>query len=137
MAGARDLLRFSETIRILYVEDDQKLREDTLRLLSTFFKQIIVTENGRKALEYYQPEAFDLVISDFIMPELNGMELAKQVKQQDPEQIFIVLSAHDEQQYVDELKAAGVNDFIFKPLNIQQFIEVIYKSCLLIEERRV
>lgn len=137
MAGARDLLRFSETIRILYVEDDQKLREDTLRLLSTFFKQIIVAENGRKALENYQPEAFDLVISDFIMPELNGMELAKQVKQQDPEQIFIILSAHDEQQYVDELKAAGVNDFIFKPLNIQQFIEVIYKSCLLVEERRV
>lgn len=136
MVGAKDLLTFSDSIHVLYVEDDEKLRQDTLRLLSTFFKRIAVAENGKRALELYKPGEFDIIISDFVMPEINGMELARNIKSQDPEQIFIILSAHDEQHYVDELKQSGVTDFIFKPLNIQQFIDVVHKSCLMAEERK-
>ena len=136
MIGAKELLKFSDSIRILYVEDDQKLREDTFRLLSTFFKQISVAENGKIALELYKPGEFDIVISDFVMPEVDGLELAQQVKSQSSEQIFIILSAHDEQQYVEELKAVGVAEFIFKPLNIQQFIEVMHKCCVMAESQK-
>lgn len=137
MIGAKELLHYSDSVRILYVEDDKKLREDTYRLLSTFFKQIVVAENGKQALDLYQPGEFDIVISDYVMPEVSGLELAQHIKSQSRDQILIILSAHDEQQYVEELKQAGVTEFIFKPLNIQQFIEVMHRTCALVEARRV
>ncbi len=132
MIGAKDLIKYSDRIRILYAEDDESLREDTSRLLGTFFKNLTVAENGKIALERYKPGEFDIVISDFIMPEMDGMELTRQIKVINKEQTVIILSAHDEQHYVEELKAAGADDFIFKPLNIQQFIDTMYKTCLAI-----
>lgn len=130
MIGAKDLIKFAEKVSILYAEDDEKLREDTSRLLSTFFKNITIAVNGKEALEKYKPDLFDIVISDFIMPEIDGMELTKQIKAINKEQIVIILSAHDEHHYVEKLTEAGVDDFIFKPLNIQQFIDTMYKNCV-------
>lgn len=136
MIGAKELLRYADSIRLLYVEDDKQLREDTYRLLSTFFKRIVVAENGKQAQDLYQPGAFDIVISDFVMPEVNGLELARYIAAWDSNQILIILSAHDEQHYIDELRQAGVTDFIFKPLNIQQFMDVMHRTCALVEARR-
>lgn len=132
MIGAKDLIKFSDRIRILYVEDDEKLREDTVRLLRTFFKNLTIAENGLIALEKYNPGEFDIVISDFVMPEMDGMELTQQIKTINKNQHVIILSAHDEQHYVEKLRNAGADDFIFKPLNIQQFIDTMYKACLAI-----
>ncbi len=136
MIGAKELLKYSTNIRVLYAEDDVKLREDTFRLLSTFFRDISVAENGKRALEMHKQGDFEIIISDYIMPEMDGMELARSIKKTNPEQIFIILSAHDEKQYVDELRKAGVDDFIFKPLNIQQFIQVIHKACVQAAEKK-
>lgn len=134
--GAKDLIKFSDSIKILYVEDDEKLRIDTTRLLSTFFKDLTVAENGKIALEKYKSEEYDIVISDFVMPEMNGKELTKAIKSINSDQLVIILSAHDEPHYTDELKVAGADGFIFKPLNIQQFMDTLYENCVLIEERR-
>lgn len=134
MVGAKQLLKVAETVRVLYVEDDEKLRKDTLRLLSTFFKELTVAENGKAALSLYKPDTFDIIISDFIMPEMNGLDLTKKIKEINPGQWIIILSAHDEPHYIDELKDAGADDFIFKPLNIQQFIDTLYKTCKQITE---
>ncbi len=136
MIGAKDLLNFSDSIRILYVEDDEKLRVDTIRLLSTFFNHLTVAENGKIALDKYKPGEFDIVISDFIMPEVDGLELTRRIRAISKQQIVIILSAHDEPHYIEDLKAAGANDFIFKPLNIQQFIDTMFKNCRLAEEQR-
>ena len=134
MAGAKELLKFSDRVHILYVEDDERLRKDTLRLLSTFFNRITVAENGKVALDVYQPGKFDIIISDYIMPEVNGMELTKQIKAINSNQFIIILSAHDEGHHVEQLRKAGVDDFIFKPLNIQQFIATMHKSCSLLKQ---
>ncbi|MBT7710651.1 MAG: response regulator [Deltaproteobacteria bacterium] len=135
MAGAKELLETAKGIRLLYVEDDQNLREDTLRLLSTFFQNITVAENGKEAFENYQPGRYDIVISDLIMPMMSGSELTKRIKALNPEQIIVILSAHDEMAIVNELNDAGVDFFIFKPLEINQFINILYDSCLMVRKR--
>jgi len=135
--GAKELLKVSEGVRILYVEDDEKLREDTFRLLSTFFKLLSVATNGREALDLYEPGRFDIVISDFVMPEMDGNELTRQIKFIHKDQLVIILSAHDEPHYIQKLKESGVDAFIFKPLNIQQFIDIMYESCKEIQEHRI
>ncbi len=129
MAGAKDLIRYSKELVVLYIEDDDKLREDTLRLLLTFFKEVVAAVDGQDGLDKYQPGKFDIVISDLVMPVMDGAELAKTIKAINQDQIVIILSAHDEQQIVAELSDIGVDDFIFKPLEIQQFIDTLYKFC--------
>ncbi len=131
MTGAKELLEEAKDIRLLYVEDDEKLREDTRRLLTTFFQDITVAVNGQEAFEKYKSEKYDIVISDLIMPLMSGSELTKQIKALNQSQIIIILSAHDEAVIVDELKDAGVDFFIFKPLEISQFISTLYDACLM------
>ncbi len=129
MAGAKELLETAKDIQLLYVEDDEKLREDTLRLLSTFFQDITVAKNGKEALEKYKSGKYNIVISDLIMPLMSGSELTKQIKALNQSQIIIILSAHDEAVIVSELKEAGVDFFIFKPLEISQFISTLHDAC--------
>ena len=129
MAGAKELKEIGGDFHLLYVEDDEKLREDTLRLLSTFFPSITVAVNGKEALEKYRSGSYDFVISDLIMPLMNGRELTRQIKSINPEQMVVILSAHDEMPIVKELKEAGVDFFIFKPLEISQFINTLVEVC--------
>ena len=131
MTGAKELLEEANDIRLLYVEDDEKLREDTRRLLTTFFQDITVAVNGQEAFEKYKSKAYDIVISDLIMPLMSGSELAKQIKALNQSQIIIILSAHDEAAIVNELKDTGVDFFIFKPLEISQFISTLHDACLM------
>lgn len=129
MPRAKELKEIAKDISLLYVEDDEKLREDTLRLLSTFFQKITVAVNGKAAFESFLAGTYDLVISDLIMPLLNGRELTRQIKAKKPEQAVIILSAHDERPIVEELKEVGVDYFIFKPLEINQFIDTLVIAC--------
>ncbi len=129
MTGAKELKEIAKDVQLLYVEDDEKLREDTLRLLSTFFESITVAVNGKEALETYLSGSFDVVISDLIMPLMSGRELTKQIKENNPQQVVVILSAHDEMPIVNELKEAGVDFFIFKPLEIGQFINTLVDVC--------
>ena len=129
MPGAKDLIQYSKPLTVLYVEDDQKLRADTLRLLSTFFTNITVAENGQAALDKYIPGTFDIVISDLVMPVMNGIALARQIKKQRAEQVLVIMSAHDEKDITGELEEIGVDQFIHKPLEILDFIEKFYLIC--------
>ena len=136
MSGAKELIEYSKQCALLYVEDDEKLRTDTLRLLEMFFDNIEVATNGKEALDAYQLRQFDIVISDLYMPIIDGVELSKKIKQIDPNQMIIILSAHDEYEFTEKLKKTGVFDFIFKPLDLQKFIEVLFPICKNIAEKK-
>lgn len=129
MATAKDLIQYSQTLRLLYVEDDEKLREDTLRLLSTFFSEIVVAKNGQEALDLYAPDKFDIVLSDLVMPVMKGTELSRHIKMQKRDQMLIIMSAHDEKDITGELEEIGVDVFIHKPLEIRDFIDKFVGIC--------
>ena len=135
MASAKDLIQYSQHLNLLYVEDDEKLREDTLRLLSTFFANITVAKNGREALDLYSPGKFDIVISDLIMPVMKGTELSREIKKQQADQMLIIMSAHDEKEITEELQEIGVNEFIHKPLEIHDFIDKLLVICQQLDEK--
>ena len=136
MAGAKDLIQYSKKCTLLYVEDDLQLRNDTLRLLQMFFDNIAVATNGKEALDQFKPNQFDIIISDLYMPIIGGVELSRQIKAIDTTQLIIILSAHDEYEFTEKLKAVGVSDFIFKPLDIQKFLNVLFPICKKIAETK-
>ena len=83
--------------RILLVDDQQSVREAIALLLSLDEHTIVEATNGLEALALFKPGHFDLVITDFEMPQMKGNELATRIKQAWPSQPVLMITAYAEQ----------------------------------------
>ena len=117
MVHPQELKEAAQDVSVLYVEDDQALRQNTARLLSSFFSRVETAENGVEGLEKYQKGRYDLVITDIKMPLVDGVQLARTIKADNPKQVIIVISAHDEARYFLEL--INLVDYFVPPLDIR------------------
>ena len=109
-------------IKLLYVEDNDEVRESTVEILEYYFKDITVAYDGEEGLELYKKSClttnsvFDIVISDIKMPKINGVEMCKKIKELNKEQLLVMITAHDNQEYLMEAINIGVDKFITKPI---------------------
>ena len=85
-------------------------------------------ENGKVAIEKYKELSPDLVIMDITMPEVNGIEAVKSIKENDPEARIVMCSAMGQQAMVIEAIQAGAKDFIVKPFQADRVIEAVKKA---------
>lgn len=127
------LEKYAKDVSVLFVEDDKGISKEMELLLSEIFSNIKVTFDGVEALEeyhnYYRLNGKypDLILTDIQMPNMNGIELIKHIYKENPEQKVIVLSAHNESEYLMELVNLGIYRFILKPMDYDNFIEIIFK----------
>ena len=84
-------------------------------------------ENGLKAVEKYSETNPDLVLMDITMPEMDGIQALKKIKEQDPGATVIMCSAMGQQAMVIESIQAGAKDFIVKPFQADRVIEAVKK----------
>ncbi|MEO6054099.1 MAG: response regulator [Chthoniobacterales bacterium] len=111
-------------MKILIAEDDAPSR----RLLETILKnlghEIVTFGDGKQAADYYANNDISIIISDWMMPAMDGLEFCKVVRA-DPKSVytyFILLTAKcDRESYLDAMKA-GVDDFLSKPLDSTQLM---------------
>ena len=127
MTDAKDLIEYSKKLNVLYVEDDESLREETKMLLSNFFTKMDVAEDGKKGLSFFENTHYDIVITDIRMPNMDGIEMTERMLEINPEQPIIITSAHDETTYLLQLVNMGISSFVLKPLDLQKLIDVLYK----------
>jgi len=133
-----ELVTITSPLRVLYVEDDVILRENTVALLRDLFSEIDEANDGVEALHYYKehPNSYDIVITDLNMPHMNGMELIRNIQSLNPKQPVIVVSAHNETEYFLESIRNNVNGYILKPIDFDQLMETLYKVALLVKDRQ-
>ena len=84
-------------------------------------------ENGAKAVEKYAELKPDLVLMDITMPEMDGIQALKKIKENDPSALVIMCSAMGQQAMVIESIQAGAKDFIVKPFQADRVIEAVKK----------
>ena len=84
-------------------------------------------ENGAKAVEKYNELKPDLVLMDITMPEMDGIQALKKIKESDPSALVIMCSAMGQQDMVIESIQAGAKDFIVKPFQADRVIEAVKK----------
>jgi CheY-like chemotaxis protein len=80
--------------RILLVDDDPGVREVVGFVLGLDHHRVVEARNGKEALSRFEREAFDLVITDYAMPEMNGQELASNLRRLKQEQRILMISGH-------------------------------------------
>lgn len=85
-------------------------------------------ENGAKAVEKYNEIKPDLVMMDITMPEMDGIQALKKIKEMDPKATVIMCSAMGQQAMVIESIQSGAKDFIVKPFQADRVIEAVKKA---------
>ena len=103
-------------IRVLLVEDHTVVREGLRALLKVEDDIEVAGEarNGREAVQLSEELLPDVVVMDIAMPRLNGFEATRQVLKKVPATKVIILSAHSEDEYVEEVMAAGAAGYLVK-----------------------
>lgn len=102
---------------VLVVDDDQSVRAMLKSMLKDIqFNQIFEAENGREALQLLNTSPVDVVICDWSMPEITGIDLLRQVRSTGSQIPFVMLTGKADRDSVFEAKSAGVSAYIVKPL---------------------
>ena len=122
------LIETGKDLHILYVEDNQDAREATLDVLNDFFPAIDIAVDGQEGLEKLQAKEYDLVITDINMPKLNGIDMIKKMRQKDLTTPILITSAYSDSGYFIETIKLGVEGYLLKPVDLNQFIDVLTKS---------
>ena len=130
------LLKVAKTIKVLYVEDNEEARVSTLGMLENFFEHISVAVDGFDGWKKFQSAKYDLVISDINMPRMSGIEMIDEIRKVNHDVSILILSAYNESEYFMDTIRIGIDGYLLKPIEFEQFIEVISKSIEKIELRR-
>lgn len=120
----------TQLLKLLYVEDDLVLCENTQAMLEEFFQTIVVAHNGEDALKAYEKERFDIVLTDIMMPKMDGRKMSRQIRERNPDQAIIVMSAYEDANYFMELIDIGISNFVPKPPSLNQLFSSLLKTAL-------
>ena len=114
--------------RILIVDDEKMISSVLARRLSLEGYDCLTAENGREALSYFYKDDLSLIISDVRMPEMNGLDLLKNVKAVRPNMMFIIMTAYPEVDMAVQAIRLGVNDIILKPVDFELLVFSVKKA---------
>ena len=109
---------------ILIAEDNPVSRKLLEKALIKAGHEVVSVENGRKALEMFNKNFFPIVLTDWVMPEMDGLELCRAIRETDtPGYVFIVLlTANDSKDDIVTGLKAGADDYLTKPFNHAELI---------------
>ncbi len=114
----------------LLLVDDHQIIRDGIRFYFEGDKEFAIedeAENGLQALDFLKEKAYDIVLTDINMPEMDGVELMKNIKENYPDQKVLVLSMFNEAAYINKMIALGANGYILKKSTKNELVEAIKK----------
>jgi len=109
-------------IRILLAEDDSNLGTLLRNYLAAKSYETILCINGKLALEAFSGETYSLCILDIMMPEMDGITLAKEIRRINPEMPVIFLTAKNQKDDILEGFKSGADDYITKPFSMEELL---------------
>jgi len=123
----KELLKATMKLNILYVEDDKETRIHTFKMLQNFFPDICVAIDGKDGLNAFKNGNFDIVFTDINMPNMDGLEMIKKIRETDIDIPIIIFSAHDEKEYFLKSIKLGIDGYILKPFDYEQVKETMIR----------
>ena len=122
------LIELTSHMSVLYVEDDADIRDTVEDYLIKLFHNIKIAEDGLIGLQAYQSKSYDLILTDIMMPNMNGLEMSKKIREINKDQEIIIMSAYTDVEYFTQSILIGISGYIIKPMNLEQMNEALYRS---------
>jgi len=108
--------------RVLIAEDEKAVRNVLAKALRTYEYEIDVAENGVEAMSHIENRPYDLVITDYMMPEMDGLELTRRIKTRYPSTPILVVTGMGP---THELLENGAAACIIKPFNLLELLNTV------------
>jgi len=112
-------------ISVLFVDDNETIRQLYRRILEKHVNNLYIAKDGYNGLELYQKHKPDLVITDMVMPVMNGLEMVKEIKKIAPDAKFVVMSAYSEKDSFVESIHLGIDGYLMKPVEAKKLLSLI------------
>ncbi|MEA1916675.1 MAG: EAL domain-containing protein [Campylobacterota bacterium] len=127
MNDLKTIVEYAQDIRVLYVEDEDDARAELTNVLNIFFNKVFIAKNGQEALEVFEKESIEFVISDITMPVMDGIEMMKVMRQSNKKFKSIFITAHSKKETILESIKLNVDGYILKPIEQTQLMDVLSK----------
>jgi CheY-like chemotaxis protein len=111
--------------RILVVDDEPLVCEAVKAVLRFDGHEVETAGNGKEALALYEQGKFDVIITDYSMPQMRGDELANAIKARTPDQRIIMITAYAETMPASNNRLAAVDSLVSKPFRLEDLREAI------------
>ncbi len=102
-------------LKILLVDDEETIVSGLKKFLESKGHQVTTSLRGKEGLRLFKKDKFELVLSDITMPDMDGIELIKKIKEQDQKTKVIVITGHIMREMEEKAKEAGADEFLIKP----------------------
>ena len=111
--------------RILIVDDEQLVRDLLDRVLRRSGHEVVATSTADEAIVLLAQSAFDLLVTDVVMPGMDGFDLLRRVKNAHPDIRVIVLTGHAREQIISDFLLHGADDYLAKPFQVHELIGAV------------
>ncbi len=112
---------------ILLVEDDPLTRQQLGELLGGHFRDLDFAENGEQGLKRYEERRHDIVITDILMPAMDGLDMANRIRKLNPAARIVIITAYSEFGNSTSAHQLAVH-YIQKPIDIDELVDIL-KQC--------
>jgi len=123
-------------LRILYVEDEAVTREEIALFLARRSREVITATNGAEGLELFRREKPEIIVTDIRMPVMDGLKMARAIREESKGALMIVTTAHSDTQYMLQAIDIGVDHYVVKPVSVEKLERALDKCAEIVEYRR-
>ncbi len=118
-------------MRVLLVDDSGVMRRIQIRCFNELgITEIVEASNGQEAIQLFSSHSFDIVMTDWNMPEMSGLELLRAIREQDPDIPVLMVTTESTRGSVVAAIVSGVSDYLVKPFSRQDLESKIRRWCL-------
>lgn len=114
-----------KNLTVLFVEDEENIRKALDSAIRDEFKDFILARDGDDGLKKFQKYKPDIVITDIMMPILDGLEMSKEIKNISRYTPIVVLSAFDEKEKLLQAIDIGIDKYLMKPIDTEDLIDTL------------
>lgn len=122
------LTSMAKDLDLLLVEDEVMLLEIFQKIFKRFFRSVETATNGQEGLERLREKNYDLVITDIQMPSMNGLDMIEKIRESDPDQGVMILSAHNDKEYYQRAIELNVDGYLNKPMQEDETMHVLCRT---------
>lgn len=126
-----------KSLTILYAEDDLVIRESITRILSMFFKKVFVASDGNEALDIYQKNKIDVLMFDYVMPNLDGYQTVRIIREFNKKIPIIIVSAYTDKEKLLSAIELNLIKYLEKPILYDDLVKVFDSVISHLEENNL
>lgn len=126
-----------KTLTLLYVEDEDGIRENITDSLKYYLKDVYEASNGEEGYLIYKEKSPDIILSDIHMPILNGIEFVKKIRMENRTIPVVMITAHTDKEYLLQAVELHMEKYLVKPIELDILFEVLSQCVNMLEINKI